>query len=175
MKLEGKKTFQGTECPWLATCSGVSIESLSPTHAHPYVTQRGMKPYKMVFPYIAKVVVSIWCSKEIKFPSIYTFFSSYPKNYSILALLPLFSPSPWSEEECGRKGLIWLTSTLQFIIEEVSAATWSRELKQRQWWNVVYWLDLHGLLSLLSYTIQDYQPREDISQNGLGPPALTTI
>ena len=39
------------------------------------------------------------------------------------------------------------------------AGTWRQALMQRPWRDAAYWLVLHGLLSLLSYRIQDYQPR----------------
>ena len=35
-----------------------------------------------------------------------------------------------------------------------------RELMQRSWRDVPYWLATPGLLSLLSYRTQDYQPRD---------------
>ena len=35
---------------------------------------------------------------------------------------------------------------------------------------VAYWLALPGLLGLLSYRFQDYQPRNGITLNGLGLP-----
>jgi hypothetical protein len=35
-----------------------------------------------------------------------------------------------------------------------------QELMQRPWRDVLYWLSSNGLLSLLSYRIQDYQPRD---------------
>jgi hypothetical protein len=36
-----------------------------------------------------------------------------------------------------------------------------QELMQRPWRDVTYWLASLGLLSLLSYRTQDYQPRDD--------------
>ena len=44
------------------------------------------------------------------------------------------------------------------------AGTWRQELIQRQWWNVAY-----CMLSLLSYRIQDHQPRVGTIPTGLGP------
>ncbi len=49
-----------------------------------------------------------------------------------------------------------------------------QELMQRLWRDVIYWLASPGLLSLLSYRTQDYQPRVDTTHNGLGPPLLIT-
>lgn len=38
------------------------------------------------------------------------------------------------------------------------AGTWAQELIQRPWKNATYWLGLHGLFSLFSYTTQDHPP-----------------
>jgi hypothetical protein len=43
---------------------------------------------------------------------------------------------------------------------------------QRPWRDVTYWLASPGLLSLLSYRTQDYQPRDGTTHNRLGPPTL---
>ena len=49
-----------------------------------------------------------------------------------------------------------------------------QELMQKPWRDVPYWLAFPGLLSLLSYRTQDYQPRDGTTHNGPGPPALIT-
>ena len=36
-----------------------------------------------------------------------------------------------------------------------------------------HWLASLGLLSLLSYSTQDYQPRDETTHNGLCPPLIT--
>jgi hypothetical protein len=41
-----------------------------------------------------------------------------------------------------------------------------QELKQKPWRDVPYWLASPGLLSLLSYRIQDYQPRDGTTHKG---------
>jgi hypothetical protein len=41
-----------------------------------------------------------------------------------------------------------------------------QELMQRPWRDVPYWLAFPGLLSLLSYRTQDYQPRDYTIHNG---------
>jgi hypothetical protein len=41
-----------------------------------------------------------------------------------------------------------------------------QELRQRPWRDVLYWLASPGLLSLLSYWTQDYQPRDGTIHNG---------
>jgi hypothetical protein len=44
-----------------------------------------------------------------------------------------------------------------------------QELIQRLWRDVTYWLASTGLLSLLSYRTQDYQPRDDTTHKGPSP------
>jgi hypothetical protein len=44
-----------------------------------------------------------------------------------------------------------------------------QELMQRQWRDVLYWLASPGLLSLLSYRTQDYQPRDGPTYKGPFP------
>jgi hypothetical protein len=68
------------------------------------------------------------------------------------------------------------TSTLLFITKGSQdrnshrSRTWSQERMQRTWRDAAYWLASPGLLSLPSYRIQDYQPRNGITHNGLDPP-----
>jgi hypothetical protein len=45
-----------------------------------------------------------------------------------------------------------------------------QELMQRPWRGVTYWLASPGLPSLLSYRIQDYQPRNGTTHNGPSHP-----
>jgi hypothetical protein len=58
------------------------------------------------------------------------------------------------------------TSTLLFITKgsqdrnSHKAGTWRQELMQRPWRGAVYWIASPGLLSLLSYRTQEYQPRD---------------
>ena len=44
-----------------------------------------------------------------------------------------------------------------------------QELVQRPWRDVLYWLISTGLLSMLSYRTQDYQPRDGTTHNGPSP------
>jgi hypothetical protein len=44
-----------------------------------------------------------------------------------------------------------------------------QELMQRPWRDVLYWLASSGLLSLLSYRTQDYQPRDGHTHKGPFP------
>ena len=49
------------------------------------------------------------------------------------------------------------------------AGTWRQELMERPWRNAAYWLAPHGLLSLLSYSTQDHQPRSGTAHSALYP------
>jgi hypothetical protein len=44
-----------------------------------------------------------------------------------------------------------------------------QDLMQRPWRDVIYWLASPGLLSLLSYRTQDYQPRDGPTHKGPFP------
>jgi hypothetical protein len=44
-----------------------------------------------------------------------------------------------------------------------------QELIQRTWRDVTYWLASPDLLSLLSYRLQDYQPRDGTTHKGTYP------
>jgi hypothetical protein len=44
-----------------------------------------------------------------------------------------------------------------------------QELMQKPWRDVLYWLASPGLLSLLSYRTQDYQPRDGTTHKGPFP------
>jgi hypothetical protein len=46
------------------------------------------------------------------------------------------------------------------------AGTWRQELMQSPWRDVTYWFASPGLLSLLSYRTQVYQPRDATTHNG---------
>jgi hypothetical protein len=59
------------------------------------------------------------------------------------------------------------TSILLFITKEVRTGTQTgQELMQRPWRDVPFWLASPGLLSLLSYRTQDYQPRDGPTHKG---------
>ena len=72
------------------------------------------------------------------------------------------------------------TSTLLFITKgsqdrnSSRAGTWRQKLIQRPWRGAAYWIASPGLLSLLSYRTQDYQPRDGATHNGLDPPPFIT-
>ena len=64
------------------------------------------------------------------------------------------------------------TSILLFITKEVRTGTQAGQeagAEQRPWRDVLYWLASPGLLSLLSYRTQDYQPRDDTTHKGPFP------
>jgi hypothetical protein len=50
-----------------------------------------------------------------------------------------------------------------------SSSFGKQELMQRPWRDVLYWLSSPGLLSLLSYRTQVYQPRDGTIQKGTSP------
>jgi hypothetical protein len=68
------------------------------------------------------------------------------------------------------------TSTLLFITKGSQdrnshrAGTWRQELMQSPWKGAAYWLASPGLLSLLFYRTQDYQPRDGTTHNGPSNP-----
>jgi hypothetical protein len=69
-----------------------------------------------------------------------------------------------TKKQLGRKGFIWLTlphccSSPRKSGLELKQVR-KQELMQRPWRDVLYWLASPGLLSLLSYRTQDYQPRD---------------
>jgi hypothetical protein len=64
------------------------------------------------------------------------------------------------------------TSKLMFITKEVRLElkqVRKQELMQRPWRVVPYWLASPGLLNLLSYRTQDYQPRDGPTHKGSFP------
>jgi hypothetical protein len=60
-------------------------------------------------------------------------------------------------------------SILLFITK--GSQDWNREqeLMQRPWRDVPYWLASPGLLNLLAYRTQDYQPRDGTTHKGPSP------
>ena len=79
----------------------------------------------------------------------------------------------------GRVCLAYASTSLSIIKESQDrdsnrAGTWRQELMQRPWRSAAYRLASHGLLNLLSYKIQDHQPRDTITHNGVGHPPLIT-
>jgi hypothetical protein len=59
------------------------------------------------------------------------------------------------------------------MLKEIRTGTWRWELMQRPWRGAAYWFAPHGLLSLLSYTAQDDQPRDDTDHSELDSLTLT--
>jgi hypothetical protein len=67
----------------------------------------------------------------------------------------------------GGEKRVYSTSTSTLLFTTKGNQDWNlmkqvkkQELMQRPWRNVTYFLSSPGLLSLLSYRIQDYQPRD---------------
>ena len=82
------------------------------------------------------------------------------------------------EASWGEKGLLSLHSHIAVHHQMKSGLELKQvrkqELMQRPWRDVTYCLASPGLLSLLSYRTQVYQPRDGTTHNGLGPPPLIT-
>ena len=51
---------------------------------------------------------------------------------------------------------------------QIRAGTWRQELVLKPWGSAAYWLAPYGLLSLLSYRTQGYEPRDICTHNELG-------
>jgi hypothetical protein len=86
-----------------------------------------------------------------------------------------------TKSKLGREGFIWLILPYSvFITEGVQnrnsnrAETWRQEPMLRPWRHVAYWLSQHRLLSLLLYTTQNHQPRDNTTLHGLGPHPTVT-
>jgi hypothetical protein len=68
------------------------------------------------------------------------------------------------------------TSTLLFIAKESEdwtshrVGTWMQELMQKPWRDAACWIASPGLLSLLSYRIPNYQPRDGTTNSGPSHP-----
>lgn len=72
---------------------------------------------------------------------------------------------PNRKQHSGGRGSVYSSLIFQVtVITEGSqsknpkAGTWTQELMQRPWKSATYWLSLHGLFSLFSYTTQDRPP-----------------
>jgi hypothetical protein len=78
-----------------------------------------------------------------------------------------------TKKHLGRKGFIQLTIPYCCSSPRKSGLELKQvrkqELMQRPWRDVLYWLASPGLLSLLSYRTQDYQPRDGPTYKGPFP------
>jgi hypothetical protein len=78
-----------------------------------------------------------------------------------------------TKKQLGRKGFIQLTFPYCCSSPRKSGLELKQvrkqELMQRPWRDVLYWLASPGLLSLLSYRTQDYQPRDGPTHKGPFP------
>jgi hypothetical protein len=87
-----------------------------------------------------------------------------------------FCTNIMTKKQVGEEGLFSLYFHIAVHHQRKSGLelkqVWKQELMQRPWRDVPYWLASLGLLSLLSYRTQDYQPRDGTTHNGMGPPSL---
>jgi hypothetical protein len=78
-----------------------------------------------------------------------------------------------TKKQLGRKGFIQLTFPHCCYHQRKSGLELKQvrkqELMQKPWRDVLYWLASPGLLSLLSYRTQDYQPRDGPTHKGPFP------
>jgi hypothetical protein len=81
--------------------------------------------------------------------------SSFFSKISLNKIVYVLVRAPWSN--LGSQGFIQLTLPHHCSSsKEVRPETWRQELMQRPWRGAAFWLAPHGLLSLLSYRIQDH-------------------
>jgi hypothetical protein len=75
-----------------------------------------------------------------------------------------------TKKQLGRKGLFSLHFHIAVHHQRKSGLELKQvrkqELMQRPWRDVPYWLASPGLLSLVSYRTQDYQPRDGPTYKG---------
>jgi hypothetical protein len=75
-----------------------------------------------------------------------------------------------TKKQVGEKGFIWLTITYCCSSPRKSGLELKQvrkqELMQRPWRDILYWLASPGLLRLLFYRTQDYQPRDGPTHKG---------
>jgi hypothetical protein len=92
---------------------------------------------------------------------------------SVLVRVSIPAQTSGPRNKLGRKGFIRLTlpyccSSPRKPGLELKQVR-KQELMQRPWRDVLYWLASPGLLSLLSYRTQDYQPRDGPTHKGPFP------
>lgn len=85
-------------------------------------------------------------------------------------------------KQVGKKRLyLSYTSVSVFSIKGSQDRNFNRavqrreELMQKPWSDAAYWIAHYGLLNLLSYKAQNYQPRADATHNGWALPLSITI
>ena len=95
----------------------------------------------------------------------------------VLVRVSIPAQTSWPRSKLGRKGFIRLTLPYCCSSPRKSGLELkqvrNQELMQRPWRDVTYWLASPGLLSLLSYRTQDYQPREGTTHKWASPPLIT--
>jgi hypothetical protein len=104
------------------------------------------------------------------------FLLSFPL-FAILKIIPVLVRvciSAQTKKQVGEERIyLTYTSTLLFITKgnqnwnSHSVGTRRQELMQRSWRDGAYWIvSSSGLFRLLSYRMQDYQPRDSTTHNG---------
>ena len=115
-----------------------------------------------------------WKSRKMR----NTYFSTWNmarKTEKVVVLVRVSIPAQtsWPRSKLGRKGFIWLTLPYYCSSPRKSGLELKQvrkqELMQRPLRDVLYWLASPGLLSLLSYRTQDYQPRDGPTHKGPFP------
>jgi hypothetical protein len=98
----------------------------------------------------------------------------------IFVLIRVSSPAQnvMTKKQVGEEGVYSAyTSMLLFITKEVRTGTQAGQeagADAEAMEEGCYWLASPGLLSLLSYRTQDYQPRDGTTHNGPSPTPLIT-
>jgi hypothetical protein len=92
----------------------------------------------------------------------------------VLVRVSIFLHKHYDQEaNCGGKGLFSLYFHISVHHQRKSGLEFrqvrKQELMQRPWRDAHYWLASPGLLSLLSYRTQDYQPRDGPTHKGTSP------
>jgi hypothetical protein len=92
---------------------------------------------------------------------------------TVLVRVSIPAQTSGPRSKLGRKGFIRLTLPYCCSSPRKSGLELKQvrkqKLMQRPWRDVLYWLASPGLLSLLSYRTQDYQPRDGPTHKGLSP------
>jgi hypothetical protein len=80
----------------------------------------------------------------------------------------------WPKATLGGKGLCGSHLASVFITKGSQDGNWEAGADAEAMEGAAYWPASHGLLSLLSYNIQDLWPRAGTICNSLGPPLAVT-
>ena len=101
--------------------------------------------------------------------SIFYFSHSFISAH-VLVRVSITAQTSWPKSTWGGKGLSSLLFHIAVHHQRKSGLEFKQvrkqELMQKPWRDALYWLASPGLLSLLSYRSQDYQPRDGTTHNG---------